>query len=83
MLFEEWVQAMGSTIGAIENSFLRGITWLPKHVITIRDMAYVDVEYLNMEEWCKQNCKGRYHIVYVCWFFENDNDALGFKLVWG
>jgi hypothetical protein len=59
-------------------------SFVTRQVVTVSDLKYTDEELLDLREWCTENCTGKFSTLFsnVDWFFENDTDAMLFKLTW-
>lgn len=36
----------------------------------------------DMTDWCNENCSGLYRLCDINFYFENEEDAMSFKLYW-
>lgn len=53
--------------------------WKPKYLVINNEHGIK--RNIALREWCEENCKGEYYGWSWCyWLFENEDDALYFKL---
>lgn len=91
--FDEFLQ-IGKDLKPFLNPFvppaseLRGITvgWRPKYVVILDGKLYTD-QFEEIQDWCDEHCKGLrdWHIIMpnFYWGFDNKDDVIYFRMVWG
>jgi hypothetical protein len=81
MLFEEYVKLVNANFQETCENIFKVVGWIPKYAIDINHTHLLNSG--AIKEWCENNCRDKWLPKWSICFFESEDDAMRFKLVWG